>query len=86
MISVSVDPQGDTDVALENLMKTYGAPYSSKNQWLFARDTAGMASLYEISGVPTVIIIDADGRIVQVNTGEVSLETLIQQIEFAQSY
>ena len=84
MISVSVDPQCDADVVLENFMKTYGAPYSSKNQ--FARDTAGVTSLYEISSVPTVIIIDADGRIVQVNTGEVSSETLIQQIEFAQSY
>jgi len=86
MISVSVDPQGDTDPVLENFMMTYGAPYSSKNQWLFARDTAGVTSLYEISGVPTVIIIDADGRIVQINTGEVSSETLIQQIESAQSY
>ena len=85
MISMSVDPQGDTDVVLQNFEKTYGAPYISKMQWIFARDTGDATSLYGISSVPTVIIIDADGRIVQVNTGEVSSETLIQQIEAAQA-
>lgn len=86
MISVSVNPEGDTDAVLDNFMKTYGAPYSSKNQWLFARDTARVTRLYRISGVPTIIIIDANGYIVGVNNGEVSSETLIQQIELAQSY
>lgn len=80
MISVSVDPQGDTDEVLRAYAAEHNAP------WVWARDTSSntVASLYGISGVPTVIIIDANGRIVQVNTGETSSSTLIQQIQSAQ--
>jgi len=85
MISVTVDPEGDTVEVLERFIKNYGAPYSSRTQWLFARDTADVTSLYGISSVPTIIIIDEDGYIVQVNTGEVELQTLQQQIEAAQA-
>jgi cytochrome oxidase Cu insertion factor (SCO1/SenC/PrrC family) len=80
MISVSVDPQGDTNEALKAYAEEHNAP------WVWARDTSNndVASLYGISGVPTIIIIDANGRIVQVNTGETSSSTLTQQIQSAQ--
>ena len=80
MISVSVDPQGDTD----EVLKAYATEHNAA--WVWARDTSSnaVASLYGISGVPTIIIIDANGRIVQVNTGETSSSILIQQIQSAQ--
>lgn len=78
MISVSVDPEGDTN----EILKAYAAEHNAP--WTWARDTSNVASQYGISGVPTIIIIDSGGRIVQVNTGETSSSTLIQQIQSAQ--
>jgi cytochrome oxidase Cu insertion factor (SCO1/SenC/PrrC family) len=80
IISVSVDPQGDTN----EVLKAYAADHNAP--WVWVRDTSDnyVASLYGISGVPTIIIIDSNGRIVQVNTGETSSSILIQQIQSAQ--
>jgi cytochrome oxidase Cu insertion factor (SCO1/SenC/PrrC family) len=80
MISVSVDPQGDTN----EVLKAYAAEHNAT--WIWARDTSdnSVTSLYGISGVPTIFIIDSNGRIVKVNTGETSSSILIQQIQSAQ--
>jgi cytochrome oxidase Cu insertion factor (SCO1/SenC/PrrC family) len=77
MISVSVDPQGDTN----EVLKAYAAQHNAS--WIWARDTTDVATQYNVSGVPTIIIIDSNGRIVQVNVGETSSSTLIQQIQSA---
>ena len=78
MISVSSDPQSDTNEAL----KAYAAQYNA--QWTWARDTADVTSQYQVTRIPTIVVIDSNGRIVQVNTGETSSSTLIQQIQTAQ--
>jgi cytochrome oxidase Cu insertion factor (SCO1/SenC/PrrC family) len=79
MISVSVDPQGDTTEILNAYAVQHGA------QWVWARDTAGVASSYQVSAVPTIVIIDPDGRIVQTNVGETPASTLIHEIQAAQA-
>jgi cytochrome oxidase Cu insertion factor (SCO1/SenC/PrrC family) len=78
MISVSVDPETDTT----DVLKAYAAEHSA--QWIWARDTANVTSEYQVSGVPTIIVIDSNGQIVQTNVGETSASTLIQQIQTAQ--
>ena len=78
MISVSSDPQSDTNEAL----KAYAAQYNA--QWTWARDTADVTSQYQVTRIPTIVVIDSNGRIVKVNTGETSSSILIQQIQSAQ--
>lgn len=78
MISVSVDPQGDTT----EVLKAYAAQHNA--QWIWARDTANVVSQYQVSSVPAIIILDPNGQIVQTNVGETSASTLIQQIQTAQ--
>jgi len=77
LISVGADPQGDTD----EVLKAYAAKHNA--QWVWARDTANVASQYQVSGVPTIAVIDPNGRTVQINVGETSASTLIQQIQAA---
>ncbi len=78
MISISVDPEHDT----EEMLMAYAAQYNAP--WIWARDTANVASQYQVTGVPMIIIIDPNGRIVQTNDGETPASTLIQQIQAAE--
>jgi cytochrome oxidase Cu insertion factor (SCO1/SenC/PrrC family) len=73
IISVDVNAP-DTDEVLKAYAVTYDSP------WVWARDTANVASAYGVSGVPTILIIDANGHIAYTHSGETSEETLTQQI------
>jgi cytochrome oxidase Cu insertion factor (SCO1/SenC/PrrC family) len=77
MISINVN-QGDTDETLSAYASGYGAP------WVWARDTANVASAYNATGIPTIVIIDPEGRIAYVNVGETPEAKLTQQIQTAQ--
>ena len=76
MISINVN-QGDTDQMLSAYASERDAP------WVWARDTANVASAYKATGVPTIVIIDAEGRIAYVNVGETPEAKLTQQIQAA---
>jgi cytochrome oxidase Cu insertion factor (SCO1/SenC/PrrC family) len=77
MISINVN-QGDTDEMLSAYASEHDAP------WVWARDTANVASAYKATGVPTVVIIDPGGGIAYVNVGETPEAKLTQQIQTAQ--
>ncbi len=58
MISISVDPSYDTLPVLREWMNRYGAT------WIHARDLADppVTQQFEVSGIPTYIIIDKKGE------------------------
>ena len=76
MISVSLNPH-ETDKRLSEYAESYSAP------WIWARDTAGVGAAYQVTGVPTICIIDANGRIVYAALGETPETVLSQQIQMA---
>jgi len=53
---------------------------------VWAMDTGNVASAYGGSAVPAIVIIDRNGEIAYVNSGETSEETLTQQILATQEH
>ena len=76
MISISVNTE-DTNEVLKDYATAHDSP------WVWAMDTANVASAYGVSGVPTIVIIDRNGQIAYVNSGETAEETLTHQIQSA---
>ena len=78
IVIISIDlNSGDTDESLKNFAASYNAPL------IWRRDTANVWETYQVRGVPTILIIDANGRIAYASSGETSAETLLQQIRLA---
>jgi peroxiredoxin len=75
IISISVSPDYDTDERLQKFVKEY------EITWTIARDTANVAELYDISAIPTVVIVDREGRIVYRRVGLVDDITLSLEID-----
>ena len=69
IISVDVDPAEDTQ-----MVRTFRDEYSAR--WPFARDTDDLATKYDASSIPTMVIIDKDGNIAWRHQGLTSFEDL----------
>lgn len=78
IISVSIDP-GETDENLRNFKERYNA------NWLFARDTARVASRYQgyVLATPTVVIITPKGYLSFRRVDLVHLEDLKSAVDRA---
>lgn len=76
IISISVDPVSDTEARLRNWKDTWGA------QWIHARDLADppVSQLFEVSGIPTYIIVDKSGGVGHRHVGLTSETTLMKEI------
>jgi len=79
MISTSVNNEDTNEV-----LKAYATAHDSP--WVWAMDTGNVASAYGVSAVPAIVIIDRNGEIAYVNSGETSEETLTQQILATQEH
>jgi thioredoxin-related protein len=75
MISISVSPDHDTDKKLQEFVKEY------EITWTIARDTTNVAELYDISAIPTIVIVDQEGSIVYRRVGLVDDITLSLEID-----
>ena len=74
MISVDLH-SSDTDDTLKSFASSYNAP------WVWARDTTGVNSAYQVQGVPEIFIINTSGQITATFAGETSETALSQQIQ-----
>lgn len=57
VISISVDPDYDSVERLKQFRQDYNI------SWILARDTTNVHSLYNVSAIPTLYIVDQDGYI-----------------------
>jgi cytochrome c-type biogenesis protein len=79
-ISISVEGSGDTDELLQEFKSRYGA------DWTFARDTDRVWQQYQDLGqpfIPTLVIINPQGKITFRDIGEVPFEELSEQMDKA---
>lgn len=74
-ISISVDPFSDTEETLQVYKEKFDA------SWIWSRDTDDVGIKYEITALPTTVIIDKNGYIKFRHAGVTDTETLIQNIE-----
>ena len=76
MISISVDPNFDTVPVLRDWVKEYDA------NWIHARDLADppVTQRFGVSGIPTYVILDRDGKIRFRRVGPVSALELKTEI------
>ncbi len=75
LMSIDIDP---TESA-----QTLGAfaqefPYAT---WIWARDTANLGQIYEVTSIPKTVIIDEDGYIGFTHTDVTTASILIQEID-----
>ena len=77
VVSVSVDPSHDTDDVLKSYAESKGIA------WTVARDTVGLAAQFGVSAIPTIVIVDPEGRVSSIHVGFVSSEELIDLVEEA---
>ena len=75
LMSIDIDPRESEEV-LSAFAKEF--PYAT---WIWARDTANLGRVYEVSAVPKMVIIDQDGYIRFTHTGVTDVSTLIQEID-----
>jgi len=57
IVSINIDP-GESAETLKSFAQEF--PYAT---WIWARDTANLAQVYEVAYVPKIVIIDTDGYI-----------------------
>jgi cytochrome oxidase Cu insertion factor (SCO1/SenC/PrrC family) len=76
LISISVDPIYDSEERLRDFVRDF--PYAT---WIWAKDTANLVRVYQVTAIPTTIIIDQDGYIRFRYTGLIDSSTLIQEID-----
>jgi cytochrome oxidase Cu insertion factor (SCO1/SenC/PrrC family) len=74
MVSLSVDPVGDTDSVLRN--------YRNQNMmgWTAIRDTAQVYQKYSVDATPSIFIIDKNGEIRYQHVGVTSSSVLITEV------
>lgn len=75
MISIDIDPT-DSEHDLRAL-----AQHFSYSTWLWARDTANIAHLYEVAVIPKTVVIDRDSYIRFEHTGLVDASDLMPKID-----
>ena len=75
IISIDVDPF-ETPEMLKEFSSQF--PYAT---WLWAKDTANLGYKYEVTAIPTMIIIDQNGTIKERYVGITSFSILIKEIE-----
>ena len=76
MISITLSLH-ETGKRLSEYAESYNAP------WIWAGETAGVGAAYQVTGVPTILFIDANGRIVCAALGQTPETVLSQQIQMA---
>jgi len=76
IISISVSPE-DTDEELRSYAEENGIT------WRVARDTAGVGDDYNVLYLPTLVVVDPEGRIAARHVGLTDSETLAKEVEAA---
>lgn len=76
MISIDVDPIHETEQILRDWMNGWGA------SWMHARDVADppVSQLYDVTGIPTYVIVDKKGNIRYRHVGLTPEEKLSKEI------
>lgn len=76
VISISVDPAYDTEERLRDWVSGWEA------RWIHARDLSDppVSRLYDVTGIPTYVLIDKKGDIRYRHVGLVSEETLSEEV------
>ena len=75
MISIGIDP-----FESEATLQRYADEFLYAT-WLWAKDTVNVAQLYQITAIPTTVIIDQEGVIRFRRVGVVDATTMSQEIE-----
>jgi len=76
IISISVSPE-DTNEVLRSYAEENGIT------WRVARDTAGVGDAYNVLYLPTLVVVDPEGRITARHVGLTDSETLAKEVEAA---
>lgn len=74
LMSIDIDPR-ESEETLRSFAQEF--PYAT---WIWARDTANLLSIYQVSGIPKTVVIDQDGYIRFTYVGVVTASLLTQQI------
>lgn len=74
IISISTDPSFDTEEVLKDYLQ------EECITWPQVRDTTGLWAEYGITGLPTLILVDEEGKIVKRYVGVTTDEVLIGEI------
>jgi len=76
IISISVSPE-DTDEELRSYAEENGIT------WRVARDTASVGDAYNVLYLPTLVVVDPEGRITARHVGLTDSETLAKEVKAA---
>lgn len=74
MMSIGIGPESEE--ALTAFAQ--GFPYAT---WIWAKDTANLGWIYQVTRIPKTVIIDQNGYIAFTHTGVISASTLITEID-----
>ncbi len=75
IMSIDIDPN-ETEQTLRNFSQEY--PYAT---WIWAIDTFNLGQPYQVTAIPTTVIIDQDGYIRFTHIGVTPATTFIQEID-----
>ncbi|MFQ6080713.1 MAG: TlpA family protein disulfide reductase [Candidatus Bathyarchaeia archaeon] len=75
LMSIDVDPRESAEV-LRAFADEF--PYAT---WIWARDTANLGQVYQVTAIPKTVIIDQDGYIRFTHVGVTDASTFIQEID-----
>ena len=77
IVSVSVDIVHDTDDVLRSYAKSKGIT------WTVARDTVGLADMFEVAFIPTLVVIDPEGEVYLTHVGYAPASEVLQWVQEA---
>jgi thiol-disulfide isomerase/thioredoxin len=75
IMSIDIDPN-ESERTLRKFSQDF--PYAT---WIWARDTFNLGQPYQVTAIPTTVIIDQDGYIRFTHIGVTSATTFIQEID-----
>jgi len=75
LMSIDIDP-GESKGTLTAFAQEFA--YAT---WIWARDTANLAEVYQVTAIPKTVVIDRNGYIRFVHVGVTDSTTLIQEID-----
>jgi len=75
LMSIDIDPR-ESEETLGTFAQEF--PYAT---WIWARDTANLGQVYQVTAIPKTVIIDQDGYIRFVHVGVTDSSTFIQEID-----
>jgi len=75
LMSIDIDPTQSAET-LRSFAQDF--PYAT---WIWARDTANLGQVYQVTAIPKTVIINQDGYIRFKHTGVTSASTLIREID-----